>query len=110
MKIIRKQTTKPEDSLAKTNHSDGSDKPEPMTVKKRSTMQDPRRFSIIANYSDSNDSLSMSPEQLVAQRQTYGVRGATRHVMPAQDSALAQTMPWEMVAGLLGLQFSNEDR
>ncbi|PBK71649.1 hypothetical protein ARMSODRAFT_783681 [Armillaria solidipes] len=104
------QMTKLDNCLARTNHSDESDKPEPMNAKKLSTMQDPSRFSIIANYSGSNDSLSMSPEQLVAQRQTYGVRGATRHLMPAQDSALAQTMPWEVVAGLLGLQLSNEDR
>ncbi|KAK0497814.1 hypothetical protein EDD18DRAFT_1159473 [Armillaria luteobubalina] len=97
------------DDLARSNHRDDSDDPEPMTAKKRSKMQDPSRFSIIANYSGSNESLSMSPEQLVAQRQTHGVRGATRHVMPAQDSPLDQKMPWEVVAGLLGLRLLNEE-
>ncbi|KAK0432149.1 hypothetical protein EV421DRAFT_1911226 [Armillaria borealis] len=58
------QMTKPDNRLARTNHSDEPDKPEPMNAKKLSTMQDSSRFSIIANYSSSNDSLSMSPEQL----------------------------------------------
>ncbi|SJL18169.1 uncharacterized protein ARMOST_21745 [Armillaria ostoyae] len=84
-----------------------------ISPKKRATLQDPNRYSTAATYAESTDSLSMSPEQLVAQTQYHGARGATRLVTPGtnitQTQVGYQTSSWEVIAGNLGLLHNPRD-
>ncbi len=109
---VRKRTADLEHHHDVVEDRGGCSEP-PMSTKKRTTSKDPNRYSTAATYAESTDSLSMSPEQLVAQTQYHGARGATRSVTPGtnitQTQVGYQASSWEVIAGNLGLLHNPRD-